>query len=184
MERIVVLKWDKIALVVPEREDVLPWYKFINDIENQIFLDQRWRLTYLEAEYDYYDKLKTQDDKKVFSIMVLETQKIIWSVSLFRISEKNHHATLWILLWDKDEQNRWFWTETISLILKYWFEVLCLHKIKLEALETNARARRVYEKCWFKEYWRAREEHFDWDKYFDTICMEILRKEYFSNLDN
>ena len=114
MERIIVLKWEKVALVVPERED----------------------------------------------------------------------SVLWVLLWDKQEQNKWFWTETISLMLKYWFEVLGLHKIKLEALETNSRAIRVYEKCWFKEYWRAKEEHFDWDKYFDTVWMEILRKDYFSSLDN
>lgn len=184
MERIIVLKWEKVALVVPEREDSVLWYKFINDIENQIFLNQRWRLASLEAEYEYYDNLKNRNDKKMLSIMILESKKIIWSISLFDISEKNNNAVLWVLLWDKQEQNKWFWTETISLMLKYWFEVLGLHKIKLEALETNSRAIRVYEKCWFKEYWRAKEEYFDWDKYFDTVCMEILRKDYFSSLDN
>ena len=95
MERIIVLKWEKVALVVPEREDSVLWYKFINDIENQIFLNQRWRLASLEAEYEYYDNLKNRNDKKMLSIMILESKKISWSISLCDISEKNNNAVLW-----------------------------------------------------------------------------------------
>ena len=41
MKRIKVLEGEKVALVVPEREDVEVWYRWINNLENQIFLAQR-----------------------------------------------------------------------------------------------------------------------------------------------
>lgn len=181
MERIEVMTWERVSLVVPEREDAKIWYKQMNDIENQTFLWQMWKIFLLESEYDYYDNLKNLNNQKTFSIMIRESWKIIWNISLFEISEKNRNATLWVLLWDKEEQNKWYWTETLNLILKYGFEVLWLHKIKLEVLVTNKRAKKVYEKVWFKEVWIFKEDIFDYEKYIDKIIMEIMRKDYFSN---
>lgn len=102
MERIEVMTWERVSLVVPEREDAKIWYKQMNDIENQIFLNQRWKIFLLESEYDYYDNLKNLNNQKTFSIMIRESWKIIWNISLFDISEKNRNATLWVLLWDKE----------------------------------------------------------------------------------
>lgn len=178
MERIEMMVWEKISLVVPEREDVKVWYKGINDIENQIFLNQRWALISLEAEYEYYDKLKTLKNQKTFSIMVRENGKIIWNVSLMEISDKNRNAEMWIMISDKTEQNKGYWTEAIELILKYWFEVLGLHKIRLLVLSINSRAKYVYEKIWFRETWIFMEEIWDWEKYIDKIFMEIFRKDF------
>lgn len=178
MERIEIMIWEKISLVVPEREDVKVWYKGINDIENQIFLNQRWALISLEAEYEYYDKLKTLKNQKTFSIMIRENGKIIWNVSLMEISDKNRNAEMWIMICDKTEQNKGYWTEAVELILKYWFEVLGLHKIRLLVLSTNSRAKYVYEKIWFRETWIFMEEIWDWEKYIDKIFMEIFRKDF------
>lgn len=170
--------WEKISLVVPEREDVKVWYKGINDIENQIFLNQRWALINLESEYEYYDNLKNIKNQKTFSIMIRENGKIIWNVSLMEISDKNRNAEMWIMICDKAEQNKGYGSETVELILKYWFEVLGLHKIRLLVLSTNSRAKYVYEKIWFREAWIFMEEIWDWEKYIDKIFMEIFRKDF------
>lgn len=178
MERIEMMVWEKISLVVPEREDVKVWYKGINDIENQIFLNQRWALISLESEYEYYDKLKTLKNQKTFSIMIRENGKIIWNVSLMEISDKNRNTEMWIMISDKTEQNKGYGSETVKLILKYGFEVLGLHKIKLYVLWNNDRAKAVYEKVWFKVSWILKEDLWDWDKYIDRITMEIFRKDF------
>ena len=182
MKRIKVLEGEKVALVVPEREDVEVWYRWINNLENQIFLGQRWRIMTLEKEYEYYDKLDFEQ-QKTFSIMALEEKEIIWSFSLMNISFFDRVAFMWIMICDNSYKNKWFGRETVKLILKYWFEVLGLHKIKLEYLSTNIKAKKVYEKSWFKECWVWKEDIFDWEKYVDKVCMEILRTDYFTEKD-
>lgn len=179
MERLEVMIGEKVSLVIPEREDSKIWYKWINDIENQILLNQRWATILIESEYDYYDNLKNFKNQKTFSIMIRENSKIIWNISLFDISDKNRNSEMWILICDKSEQNKWFWTEAIKLILKYWFEILGLHKIKLYVLSVNSRAKFVYEKIWFKQIWVAKEEVWDGKKYIDKIFMEIFREDFF-----
>ncbi|PZM84978.1 hypothetical protein DLH72_02580 [Candidatus Gracilibacteria bacterium] len=181
MERIEVMIGERVSLVVPEREDAKVWYKQMNDIENQVFLNQRGKIFLLEQEYDYYDSLKNQINRRMFGIMVKETGKIIGNLSLFDISEINRNAVLGVLLGDKTEQNKGYGTEALNLILKYGFEVLGLHKIKLEVLATNSRAKKVYEKVGFKEVGIFKEDIFDYEKYIDKIIMEIMRKDYFLN---
>lgn len=167
----------KVALVVPERQDAISWYEWLNDLENQFFIWQWWKIFTLEKEYDYYDSLKNEENQKTFSIMALESWKIIWNISL-TVSYKNRNAVLWVLIWDKKEQWKWFWTEAVELMLKYWFEFLWLYKIKLFVNEKNQRAKRVYEKVWFEVAWILKEEIFDWEKYIDNIYMEIFRKKF------
>lgn len=177
--RIIVLSWEKVALVVPEREDAKIWYEQINDLENQKFLNLSWTICKIEDEYDYYQSLSKKSDQKTFCVMILKNKKIIWNISLFSVCQKNRNAILWVLIWDKTEQNKWYWSEAIMLMLRYWFEVLGLHKIKLQVLEINNRAKKVYEKIGFQVSWVLKDEIFDGEKYFDEIHMEIFRKDFF-----
>lgn len=178
MERIEVMKWERISLVVPEREDVKVWYKGINDVENQIFINQRGVVMLLESEYDYYDRLKTTKTQKTFSIMIRESGKIIGNVSLMDVSDKNRNAEMGIMICDKSEQNKWYGSEAVELILKYGFEVLALHKIKLYVLWNNLRAKSVYEKIGFRENGIIKEDLWDGEKYIDRIFMEIFRRDF------
>lgn len=178
MERIEVMKWERISLVVPEREDVKIWYKWINNVENQIFINKRGLVQLIESEYDYYDALKIITTKKVFSIMIHESQKIIGRVSLMNISDKNRNAEMGIMICDKSEQNKWYGSEVVKLILQYGFEVLALHKIKLYVLWNNLRAKSVYEKIGFRENGIIKEDLWDGEKYIDRIFMEIFRRDF------
>ena len=119
MKRIKVLEGEKVALVVPEREDVEVWYRWINNLENQIFLAQRWRIMTLEKEYEYYDKLDFEQ-QKTFSIMALEEKEIIWSVSLMNISFFDRVAFMWIMICDNSYKNRNCKTYFKILIWSSW----------------------------------------------------------------
>ncbi len=116
-----MLKWEKISLIVPEREDAKIWWKWINDIEKQIFLNQRGRIVTLEWEYDYYDSLKNNKNQKTFSIMISEESRVIGNISLMNISDKNRNAEMGIMIADKNWQNKWYGTEAAFLILQYGF---------------------------------------------------------------
>ncbi len=178
MKRIKVLKWEKISLVVPEKEDVEVWYKGINDIETQAFLNQFWNILHKETEEEYYESLRKDEKGKTFCIFVNKIEKVIWNVSLMNIDYFSRNAEIWIAIFDKKEQDKWYGTEALELILKYAFEILWLHKVFLRYLDFNKRAEKVYKKLWFREIWTKKEEKYIFWEYKDEILMEMMRSEY------
>lgn len=63
-------------------------------------------------------------------------------------------------------------------ILRFAFTEMNLHRVSLGVLDYNARARRCYEKCGFREEGRVREHHFHDGRWHDQIMMGILQHEF------
>ena len=179
MKRIKILEWKKISLVVPEKQDIEMWYKWINDIETQAVLwSMYWNIIFKEDEEEFYEIIRKDKNKRMFMIYVNKDKKVIWNIDLMNIDFQHRKATLWIVIFDKDSREKWYWTESIKLILKYWFEVLGLNKVNLKFIDFNSRAKKVYEKIWFKECGRLKEEMFVNWKYHDDIYMEIFARDF------
>ncbi len=178
MKRIKILEWENISLVVPEREDIILWYEWINNIDTQTSLGQYWNIYYKEDEEECYENLRKDKTLKTFSIFVNKLEKTIWNISLMNIDNMSRNAEIWIMISDKDEQNKWYWTEALKLILKYAFEVLGLHKVCLKFIDFNKRAEKVYDKVWFKKVWILKDERYIFWKYNDVILMELLKSDY------
>ena len=53
--------------------------------------------------------------------------------------------------------------------------------IELQVMEFNTRALKCYKKCGFKEVGTIRENRFINGKYYNTICMDILKQEFKEN---
>jgi len=142
-----------------------------------------WKIISKESEESYYDSLNKDDKNLTFSIYIESINKVIWNISLKNIDYKNSHCELWISIFDKENQDKWYWTESIKLIQKYVFEVLWLNKLYLRYLAKNNRAWKVYEKCWFVEIWRQKEHEYRFGEYIDNVMMEIMKKDYFTSIN-
>ena len=66
----------------------------------------------------------------------------------------------------------------IEAVKEYCFDTLNLHRVWLAVLETNGRARGLYESQGFREEGRYRKAIFREGKYVDYILMSILEEEY------
>jgi len=183
MERVKVLTWERLSLVVPEKEDVKLWYKWVNDIENQAYLwSIFWTIISEKSEEEFFEGLNKNDNTITFSIYVEDLKKTIWNIWLIKIDYKARHAELWVAIFDKDNQNKWYWTEAITLMQKYVFEVLWLNKFYLRYVSMNTRAWKVYEKCWFKENWIMRDHEYRMWEYYDSVLMEMMREDYLKQI--
>lgn len=67
-----------------------------------------------------------------------------------------------------------------SQFLNLLFEEKGYNKVYLEVLSFNIRAKNLYEKLGFKTEGIKREEIFRDGQYLDSICMSILRREYYA----
>lgn len=63
-------------------------------------------------------------------------------------------------------------------MLRHAFRDLGLNRVELDVLETNARARRMYEKAGFEVEGTRRQAAFKDGAYVDMVQMSLLRKEF------
>ncbi len=178
-KRIIVINWEKISLIVPEKQDIEIWYKWINNIEIQSYLWLMfWSIISKEAEEKYYDNLNKNKEQLTFSIFINQDKKVIWNISLMKIDFRNMHTELWIVITDEKNLSKWYWTESIYLILKYVFDVLWLNKVYLRLNSKNTRAKKVYDKLWFIEVWRFKKHNYIFWEFHDEIIMEIFKEKF------
>ena len=178
-KRVKIIEWNNVSLVVPEKQDIELWYRWVNDIEIQSYLwSMFWTIISRESEEEYYNSINKDEKQLTFSIYVNKNKKIIWNISLMNIDYKNNHTELWIAIFDKDNQNKWYWSESIKLIQKYVFEILGLNKLYLRYVSSNDRAWKIYSKLGFIEIWRMKDHNYALWEYRDDVFMEIMKREY------
>ena len=86
-------------------------------------------------------------------------------------------GTLGIFIGDDENRDRGLGTDTVRAVVKYGFETLNLHVIRLYVYSFNERAIKCYKKVGFKEQGRTREACFIDGKRYDEIIMDILKEE-------
>ncbi len=182
--RVKILEGELVSLVVPEKEDIQLWYQGINDIETQLYLWSLARITSLAAEEEFFSVIAKDSSQRVFTIYANQDQKNIWNVSLMEIHQMNRNAVVWISIFDKNYRSKGYGTEALSLLLKYAFEILGLHKVNLSYVVYNERWAACYKKLGFQEVGRRKEHWYSKGEYHDSIEMELMRSEYLLRKQN
>ncbi len=179
MERVFIMKWDRVSLVIPEKRDLDIMYKWINNIEisKNLAPIRNW---YYENEESFYNNI-SKDWKTLFMIYENETAEIIWSIWFNEYSAHNRNWIIWITLYLEEKLGKWYWTEAMKLFIDYAFNYVWSHKVKLAVFSTNERWIKSYLKSWFREVWRLKEELFIMWKYIDEVIMELTREDYLKN---
>lgn len=80
---------------------------------------------------------------------------------------------------DKDHEGQGFVTEAVQAALRFIFEHLRAHRVRLETNEMNMRSRRVAARCGFVQEGRLRESRRNPDGTFSgDVLYGLLRSEY------
>ena len=75
-------------------------------------------------------------------------------------------------------RGRGYGTEAISLVLGLAFDGLGLHRVEIDVLSINARAKSIYENLGFQVEGRRRDAFRDGDRWCDGIVMSLLEDDY------
>jgi RimJ/RimL family protein N-acetyltransferase len=75
-------------------------------------------------------------------------------------------------------RGRGYGTEGIQLVLGMAFDGLGLHRVELDVLSINARAKSLYENIGFVVEGRRRDAYRDGDGFCDAIMMAMLEDEF------
>lgn len=176
MERVVFVPWNRVSLVIPEKQDFDAMYKAANNVNITKFW---WPVRHQtkETEEQYINSVLNWW-KKLFMIMLNDSKNIIGSVWFHEYSDINRNWVIWITLYDESKMWKWYGSDAMNLFLKYAFDYIGSNKAKLQVYSNNPRAIASYKKCWFKEVWVFKQELYIMWEYVDSIAMEILRSEW------
>ena len=159
-------------------EEVEKFTKWLSDSEVTDYISFSASLVIPSHEKEFLYSSAKNDKERSFTIVDINNDNPIGTVSLENINWVNKNAVLGIFIGEENYRNGGFGTEAIKLILDYGFNYLNLHSIRLELLDTNERAHKCYKKCGFVDTGKHRDKTFINGKYHDILQMDILRDEF------
>lgn len=170
----------RIRLRAVEREDVTKFHEWVNDPEVTRSLALYLPMS-MRDEENWFDGFGKRDpNEKPFAIEIRKGKawKLIGNCAAFGIDMVNRSAELGIMIGAKEEWNKGYGAEAMTLLLKHGFETLNLNRLFLRVYEENVRAVRSYEKAGFVFEGKMRQAVYKRGKYDDVLLMSVLRSEW------
>ncbi len=168
---------ERIYLRPLEMSDVPACLRWINDPEVTRTLMIYTPLNEIR-EREWFERHYKDDREIILAVALKANDQHVGNAGLHRIEWKNRQGELGIMIGERDEWDKGYGSEAIELILRYGFERLNLHRIYLRVYANNPRAIRCYERAGFQREGTQRESHFAEGKYWDTLMMGILAREW------
>jgi RimJ/RimL family protein N-acetyltransferase len=126
---------------------------------------------------DWYGTRNEQPDRLDLAVVDRTSGQCVGEVVLNEWNEPNRSCNFRTIIGPRG-RDRGLGTEAIRLLLGYGFERLGLHRIALDVINFNPRAKRVYEKLGFVTEGVLRAEH-RWDsQWIDVTIMSMLARDW------
>ena len=152
-----VFESERIRFVSVSEQLVGDYLAMVNDVERVgRWIGRRSEAVTEEQELGWVRK-KLAENAPIFSMIETESGAFIGNVELMDVRDSVGELGIAITA---EMQDRGFGTEAVRAVTAYGMERLGLRRIILKVYPDNARARRVYEKCGFREYDRTDKDVF------------------------
>jgi RimJ/RimL family protein N-acetyltransferase len=174
---IVFLDGERLYLRPLEESDLDRCLRWINDSEILEYLGRRLPMGRVQ-EKEWLSSQYASDSQLNLAIVLKDGDRHIGNCGFNEIDYVNRYAVFGIMLGEKDAWNRGYGPEAASLVLRYGFGQLGLHRIELDVFSSNPRAMKAYEKVGFSFEGTKRESYYRNGRFFDTHVMAILESEW------
>lgn len=173
-----ILEGQRVRLRPVQPGDLPKFAEWLADPEVRRWLAALPEAPTLQDELEWYEDSRANPDNVLWSIETVDG-RLIGTVEL-RVAPHANRAELGIAIQDKSQWSKGYGTDTVRQVLEYTFEELELNRVELTVDEQNARGRRCYEKCGFREEGLLRQHRLVDGEYGDTVMMAVLRDEWSS----
>jgi len=175
------IKGNKLYLRGLFKEDLRGnMFHWANDPEVTHYMYMGLRPNNLELMEEEYHQLIHSEKDVVFAIIDKKNDVHIGNAGLYAVNWVARCAEYRIVIGEKKYQNKGYGTEATKLVVRYAFDKLNLNKVFLGVNADNKAAVKAYKKAGFVQEGVLRQEIYRNGKYYDAICMSILRKEFYA----
>ena len=178
---VINIQGERVALG-PLRRDLIPSYvRWENDFGTRRTDDpaEARPVTLEEATNEYDDWVKSGTTRSIrFTIYLVGSWRPIGVTVLRDLDWHNRNAVFGIMIGESECRGKGYGTEATRLTLDQAFTVMSLHNVMLDALAINPAGLRAYEKAGFREIGRRRESALVNGRFWDTVFMDCLAREF------
>ena len=152
------------------------YYRWMNDPEATRYTESRFFPSDMDSLKETV-RQKLQDRNSVFlAIVRRDTEQHIGNIKLGPIDWVHHLADVGVLIGDKNCWGKGYATEAISLVVKFAFQELNLHKLTAGFYAANKGSEKAFKKNGFVvEGIRARHRLCE-GSYMDTVILGLLNE--------
>ena len=161
-----------------KREDISIINTWRNDKELIDYLGAPFRYINEEVDVLWFENYMKNRSTSVRCAIVDDDDKILGLISLMSIDYLNQSAVLHIMIGNSNNHNKGIGTFAVEEILNHAFNNLNLHRVELSVLDSNDRAKHVYEKVGFICEGKKRRAVFKNGDFVDLVLYSILKEDF------
>jgi diamine N-acetyltransferase len=131
-----------------------------------------------EEERRFYETQAASPDRRAFEIHATEDGRYLGNIGLHDIHPIHRRAELGVVIGRKEDWGKGFGADAIATCLRYAFDTLGLHTVKIRARADHSRALELYRRVGFVEVGREREAVFQRGRFTDYVVLDMLDSEF------
>lgn len=125
--------------------------------------------------------LRNEDPNGLYYVIARrENEEYLGQIDLSGIDWFCRCGTLGIVIPQRANRRQGYGGEAIRLLLDYAYARVNLEKVELEVYEFNEGAYRLYLRLGFVEEGRRRARVYRGGRYYDSVLMGVLRREFYA----
>lgn len=171
----ITLKGKNIYLRALEPEDL----DFVLEVENT---EEFWEISSTRVPYSRYliKKYIQNSHRDIFEVKQLrlmicsEDDKKLGMIDVFDLEPRDRRAALGILIVNKEDREKGYGTEVLSLISSYCFSHLGLHQLYADVAADNVASIRLFEKSNFQKVGIKKDWVLTKGKFKDEILYQLI----------
>jgi RimJ/RimL family protein N-acetyltransferase len=121
----------------------------------------------------WFETVHTSTNQKMFTIKSHEGD-YLGNISLTGIDYRTGCTEIGLFLGDRTQWQRGVGTEAVTMVTRFAFGQLRLHRVEARVLAFNERAQRLFERCGFVREGVLRQSHYADDTYHDVVVYARL----------
>ena len=172
------IKGEKIYFKTLNTSDAEEIHKYASDEDVSRFIG--WKLmNTLNETREYIEEMLKRElagTHLYASIVLKSTQAIIGTAMIFNFDREAKHAEIGYVF-HKDHWGKGYGTAIITLMNKFAFESLKLHKLHANVVGANIGSIRILEKNGFELVGRLKDYYIIEDKYYDEMFFEKFQSK-------
>jgi len=166
-----------VRLRKPEPSDVDALFQHKNDPEVASLLGG-FSKGYTRADLVRWVEAHAQARDEALYVVADAEDRCLGHVGLYKIDHRVRSAEFAIMLGEKRTWGTGLGRACTQFMLRFGFDELQLHRIYLEVLETNARAKKLYTSLGFQLEGTLRQAQWKSGRWLDVHVMALLEDEW------